>query len=220
MSRTLGVSLLLGSLLGVPAFGQQAAHGPAFAPAAQPSSITVDANVPDCEVQIDGASMGITPLTRTLAPGKHQIVVRKAGLPDWSRSMTLPMGTVRVHATMAGLASATGTATFTPVVFTSSAAGAGEQAGAESSGGEAAGAEQPLAKRAVAAASGLTIEASVRNCDIEVDGNFAGSTPSTLELARGQHEVVVKKSGYRDWRRLINVTGDPVRLSAEMMPVP
>jgi len=35
---------------------------------------------------------------------------------------------------------------------------------------------------ASAAPPGLTIEASVPNCDIEVDGNFVGSTPSTLSL--------------------------------------
>jgi hypothetical protein len=47
-------------------------------------------------------------------------------------------------------------------------------------------------------ASGLTVEANVPNCDIEVDGNFMGSTPSTLNLAPGKHEIVVKKTGYQD----------------------
>lgn len=49
----------------------------------------------------------------------------------------------------------------------------------------------------VAAASGLTIDASVANCDIDVDGSFVGSTPSTMNLAPGKHEIVVK----RDTRR-------------------
>jgi hypothetical protein len=68
-----------------------------------------------------------------------------------------------------------------------------------------------------AAASGLTIEASVPNCDIEVDGNFVGSTPSTLNLAPGKHEIVVKKTGYQDWSRSMMVGGGSVRLSAEMV---
>ena len=68
-----------------------------------------------------------------------------------------------------------------------------------------------------AASSGLTIEASVPNCDIEVDGAFVGSTPSTLNLAPGKHEIVVKKSGYEDWKRTMNVTGGAVHVSAEMV---
>jgi hypothetical protein len=70
-----------------------------------------------------------------------------------------------------------------------------------------------------AAASGLTIEASVANCDIEVDGSFMGSTPSTLNLAPGKHLIVVKKSGYLDWSRSMMVGSGAVRLSAEMVPV-
>jgi PEGA domain len=70
---------------------------------------------------------------------------------------------------------------------------------------------------ASAAAPGLTIDASVPNCDIEVDGNFVGSTPSTLNLAAGKHEIVVKKSGYQDWTRSMMVGSGAVRLSAEMV---
>lgn len=70
---------------------------------------------------------------------------------------------------------------------------------------------------APAAASGLTIEASVPNCDIEVDGSFVGSTPSTLNLAPGKHQIVVKKSGYQDWTRNMMVSSGAIRLSAEMV---
>jgi PEGA domain len=68
-----------------------------------------------------------------------------------------------------------------------------------------------------AATSGLTIEASVPNCDIEVDGSFMGSTPSTLNLAPGKHEVVVKKTGYQDWTRSMMVGSGAVRINAEMI---
>jgi hypothetical protein len=69
----------------------------------------------------------------------------------------------------------------------------------------------------LSATSGLTVEASVPNCDIEVDGSFMGSTPSTLQLAPGKHEVVVKKVGYQDWSRSMMVGNGAVRLSAEMV---
>jgi PEGA domain len=57
----------------------------------------------------------------------------------------------------------------------------------------------------------------VPNCDIEVDGNFVGSTPSTLNLAAGKHEIVVKKAGYQDWTRSMMVGSGSVRLSADMV---
>lgn len=70
-----------------------------------------------------------------------------------------------------------------------------------------------------ASVPGLTIEANVPNCDIEVDGNFMGNTPSTLTIAAGQHSIVVKKSGYQDWSRSMMVGSGAVRLSAEMVAV-
>jgi len=67
-----------------------------------------------------------------------------------------------------------------------------------------------------ASAAGLTIEASVPNCDIEVDGSFVGSTPSTLNIVPGKHSIVVKKSGYQDWSRSMMVGSGSIRLNAEM----
>jgi hypothetical protein len=72
---------------------------------------------------------------------------------------------------------------------------------------------------AVAPQSSITVDASVPNCDIEVDGNFVGSTPSTLNLAPGKHEIVVKKTGFQNWSRSMTVGSGAVRLSAEMVAV-
>jgi len=71
----------------------------------------------------------------------------------------------------------------------------------------------PFATQAIS----IAVDASVPNCDIEVDGAFVGSTPSTLTLAPGKHEIVVKKSGYADWKRTMNVSGGAVHVSAEMV---
>lgn len=70
---------------------------------------------------------------------------------------------------------------------------------------------------AAAPAAGLTVDASVANCDIEVDGSFVGNTPSALNLAPGKHEIVVKKSGYQDWTRSMMVGTGSVRVNAEMV---
>ncbi|MES2392067.1 MAG: PEGA domain-containing protein [Acidobacteriota bacterium] len=66
----------------------------------------------------------------------------------------------------------------------------------------------------------LTVEASVVGADIEVDGNFVGSTPSTVTVTPGQHVIVVKKKGYTDWTRSMNVSGSSVHLNADLDALP
>jgi hypothetical protein len=65
----------------------------------------------------------------------------------------------------------------------------------------------------------LSISSAPDGADIEVDGDFVGNTPSTVELAAGEHAVLVRKSGYKDWQRKIRLTGGEVRLNAEMEKV-
>jgi hypothetical protein len=66
----------------------------------------------------------------------------------------------------------------------------------------------------------LTVESSVTGADITVDGNFVGSTPSTVSVAVGQHTIAVTKKGYADWSRTMNVSGSSVHLSAELEAKP
>jgi hypothetical protein len=76
------------------------------------------------------------------------------------------------------------------------------------------GADAPASTRAQMAS--LSVESSVPGADIEIDGSFVGSTPSTLSVAPGQHTVTVKKKGYEDWSRSMNVAGNSVHLTAEL----
>lgn len=62
----------------------------------------------------------------------------------------------------------------------------------------------------------LNIESSVPDADIEIDGAFVGNTPSTVAVATGSHQIVVKKKGFTGWSRTLNVTGGTVNLSAEL----
>lgn len=66
---------------------------------------------------------------------------------------------------------------------------------------------------------GVTIDAGIANCDIEVDGEFMGNTPSTLNLAPGKHDILVKKTGYQDWTRSMTVANGAIRVSADMVAV-
>ena len=62
----------------------------------------------------------------------------------------------------------------------------------------------------------LAIDSSPSGADIEVDGAFVGSTPSTISIASGLHKVAVRKKGFVVWSRTLNVTGGTVRMNAEL----
>lgn len=52
--------------------------------------------------------------------------------------------------------------------------------------------------------------------DIEVDGGFVGNTPSEITLTAGDHNVSIRKSGFKPWERKIKVTGGDISLNAEL----
>lgn len=62
----------------------------------------------------------------------------------------------------------------------------------------------------------LEVVSTPVGADIEIDGNFVGSTPSSLTATPGQHQIVVKKAGYDAWQRKVTVTGGHVRLDAQL----
>lgn len=66
----------------------------------------------------------------------------------------------------------------------------------------------------------LTIDSTPAGADIEIDGAFVGNTPSTVNATVGSHEVSVKKKGFADWSRKLNVTGGAIHLSAELDALP
>ena len=62
----------------------------------------------------------------------------------------------------------------------------------------------------------LVIDSAPPGADIEVDGAFVGNTPSTVSVAPGSHQIAVKKKGFTDWTKTLNVTGGNVHLNAEL----
>ena len=63
----------------------------------------------------------------------------------------------------------------------------------------------------------LQVESNPSGADIEIDGSFVGNTPSDLQILEGEHTVVIKKAGFTDWKRKIEVnSGSSVHLSAEL----
>jgi len=68
----------------------------------------------------------------------------------------------------------------------------------------------------VSAQASLNIESTPLGADIEVDGAFVGNTPSTVTVAPGSHQIAVKKKGFVDWTKTLNVTGGSIHLNAEL----
>jgi hypothetical protein len=62
----------------------------------------------------------------------------------------------------------------------------------------------------------ISVESTPPGADIEVDGGFVGNTPSTVSLAPGSHQILVRKKGYADWNKTLSVTGGTIHLNAEL----
>ena len=63
----------------------------------------------------------------------------------------------------------------------------------------------------------LQLESVPPGADIEVDGSFVGNTPSDVEVTEGEHAILVKKAGFKDWERKLMVSGgSSVHLNAEL----
>jgi hypothetical protein len=64
----------------------------------------------------------------------------------------------------------------------------------------------------------LQISSTPASADIEIDGGFVGSTPSTIGVAAGQHQISVKKPGFKPWERKITVSSGQVSVNATLEP--
>lgn len=62
----------------------------------------------------------------------------------------------------------------------------------------------------------LSIDSTPAGADIEIDGAFVGNTPSSIPVNPGSHQISVKKKGFSDWSKTMNVTGGAIHLNAEL----
>lgn len=78
--------------------------------------------------------------------------------------------------------------------------------------------QQPSATVNVNSSSAkLQIDSTPSGADIEIDGSFVGNTPSEVQLAEGDHKVVIRKPGFKNWEREIKSgAGSSVHLAAEL----
>ena len=52
----------------------------------------------------------------------------------------------------------------------------------------------------------IIVKSTPPGCDINVDGKWMGSTPSTIRLTVGDHDISVEKDEMRAWQRTMTVT--------------
>jgi hypothetical protein len=71
---------------------------------------------------------------------------------------------------------------------------------------------------ATAAQAQLQVTSTPDSADIEIDGSFVGNTPSNVGVSAGQHDIAVKKPGFRPWERKIAVSSGQVNVNAVLEP--
>ncbi|HYY70121.1 MAG TPA: PEGA domain-containing protein [Terriglobales bacterium] len=75
---------------------------------------------------------------------------------------------------------------------------------------------EPASTSAATAQATMQIESVPSGADIELDGAFAGNTPSSLGIATGEHTIKITKAGYKPWERKIRISTGAVKLAAEL----
>lgn len=76
---------------------------------------------------------------------------------------------------------------------------------------EGCGARQALDLALVPGWSDIAIDSVPRGARLMVNGKSAGSTPFTIELPAGEHELVLKAEGFKPWREVIAVKANQPR---------
>lgn len=69
--------------------------------------------------------------------------------------------------------------------------------------------------------SSVSVKSVPEGAEIMVDGKYAGSTPSTLQIKSGEHKISVKKDGYTLWERTLTINaGGNITIDAALEKTP
>lgn len=66
----------------------------------------------------------------------------------------------------------------------------------------------------------VAIDSTPPGADIEIDGAFVGNTPSSVSVAPGSHQIAVKKKGFNNWVKTMNLTSGAIHLNADLEQAP
>jgi hypothetical protein len=96
-----------------------------------------------------------------------------------------------------------GKAVLTTVSFSEPPMAQSEPAPADNSQAESRAQSEPAIQLA-----SVIVKSTPPGADISVDGKYMGSTPSTIQLAAGEHYVLIEKEELRPWERTMTVTAN------------
>lgn len=75
----------------------------------------------------------------------------------------------------------------------------------------------PPSTSVTSASALLDISSTPAGAEIEVDGKFVGSTPSSISLSPGDHQIVIKKAGFSAWEKKMSVSAGHINIAAELV---
>jgi hypothetical protein len=64
----------------------------------------------------------------------------------------------------------------------------------------------------------IDITSSPVGAEIEFDGSFVGNAPETLKVSAGDHVLILRRHGFKNWERKLRVAGETVNVIAELEP--
>jgi hypothetical protein len=62
----------------------------------------------------------------------------------------------------------------------------------------------------------VQIDSDPAGADIELDGAFAGNTPSSVGVPAGEHAIKITRAGYKAWERKVRISSGSVKIAAEL----
>ena len=65
-------------------------------------------------------------------------------------------------------------------------------------------------------AATIDISSNPVSGEIELDGSFVGSTPSSVGVSAGEHTLRVSKTGYKSWEKKLKTSSGNVKIIAEL----
>jgi hypothetical protein len=64
----------------------------------------------------------------------------------------------------------------------------------------------------------LQIDSTPDDAQVQIDGAAAGSMPLNVKVTAGKHEISIKKVGYSDWSKNLDVSGGTAHVEAVLRP--
>jgi hypothetical protein len=76
----------------------------------------------------------------------------------------------------------------------------------------------PIVGTNTTSAATLDFSSNPAGAEIDIDGNYAGNTPSSMSVAAGEHAIKISKPGFKTWERKLKINAGNIKVGAELEP--